>query len=109
MKIELYLISSFEEYADKHMCRRHWNYQWGGRRGSPFEGANLYIKLRKESFGGLLKNTDGKLYKLDNSGFIAIRMLMDGKIPEEIVKELNIRKKEAYHFFDKLQRLGISS
>ena len=60
MKINLYLLSPFEEYADKHACRRHWNYQWGGRRGSPFEGVNSNIKLRKESFGGLLKNYDGK-------------------------------------------------
>ena len=109
MKITLYLLSSFEEYADKHACRKHWNYQWGGRRGSPFEGVNSNIKLRKESFGGLLKNSDGKLYKVDDSGYNAIRLFMNGKSPKEIINELDADERETNNFFKELELLGISS
>ena len=109
MKIELYMISPHEEYPNKHMCRRHWNYEWRGRRGSPFEGVYTNIKLRKEAFGGLLKNTDGKLYKVDDTGFHAIRLFMAGKAPVEIIRELNADKEEAYQFFKELELLGISS
>jgi hypothetical protein len=109
MKLELYLISPYEEYAKKHACRKHWNYQWGGRRGSPFEGSNAKIRLRKESFGGLLKNSDGKLYKVDVSGYNAVRLFMNGNSPEEITNELDVGKKEADNFFRDLELLGISS
>ena len=109
MKITLYLLSSFEEYADKQICRRHWNYQWGGRRGSPFEGVNSNIKLRKETFGGLLKNYDGKLYKVDDSGYNAIRLFMNGKSREEIINELGADKKEVNDFLKELEHIGISS
>jgi len=51
MKLDLYLLSPYEEYADKHMCRKHWNYRWRGRRGTHFTD-NKLIKLRKENFGG---------------------------------------------------------
>ena len=80
MKIELFLISAYEEYAEKHACRKHWNFQWRGRRstedkdfhickghwmyqwrarrGQPYTVDN--IKIRQESFGGLMQTPDGK-------------------------------------------------
>jgi hypothetical protein len=110
MRIDLYLISSFEEYPNKHVCRKHWNYQWRSRRWfSPFDGVYSKIMLRKESFGGLLKNNDGKLYKTDDSGFNAIKLYLDGKTQEEIIKDLNVEKEEADNFFKKLKLLGISN
>lgn len=109
MKIDLYLISSFEEFDRKHVCRQHWNYQWRSRRGSPFEGSQAKIKLREESFGGLLKNSDGKLYRVDDSGYNAIRLFMNGKSPEEITNKLDVDKREADNFFKELKLLGISS
>jgi len=78
MKIELYLISSHEEYAEKHACRKHWNFQWRGRRGSPYELMDKSnIKIRRESFGGLMKTTDGKLWKLDNEAYFYLNMLLN--------------------------------
>ena len=109
MKLELYLISPHEEYTKKHVCRKHWNYQWGGRRGSPYEGSYAKIKLRKESFGGLLKNSDGKLYMVDDSGYNAVRLFMNGKSPKQIINELNADEREANKFFKDLEHLGISS
>ena len=109
MKLELYLISPHEEYAEKHACRKHWNYQWGGRRGSPYDGVYSKIKLRKESFGGLLLNSDGKLYKVDISGYKAIKLYMDGKVPCQIIEELQVDKKEVDQFFKELKQIGIVS
>jgi len=68
MKIELYLISPHEEYANKHMCRKHWSYQWRGRRGLDMT-PNKNVKVRQELFGGLLQAPDGKLYKLDDEAY----------------------------------------
>ena len=76
MKIDLYLISPHEEYARYHACRKHWAYQWRARRGSPYDGAQSRIKLREESFGGLLMGTDGKLYKLDDEAYFYISLLI---------------------------------
>ena len=75
MKIDLFLISSFEEYANKHMCRRHWNFQWRGRRGS-MPDVNHGIKIRKESFGGLMKSPDGKLWRLDPEAYFFLKLLL---------------------------------
>lgn len=65
MKIELYLISPFEEYAGKHVCRKHWNFQWRGRRGTQ-SAPNRSIKLRKENFGALMQDENSVLWKLDD-------------------------------------------
>lgn len=75
MKIELYLLSSFEEYPHKHVCRRHWNFQWRGRRGKPFEGKLSTLKVRKETWGGLMKTPDGKLWKLDDEAYFYLNLL----------------------------------
>lgn len=75
MKIELYLISPHEEYVNMHMCRKHWNFQWRGRRGSSSNPDKP--KLRKESFGGLLKSSDGKLWKLDREAYFWLDMLVN--------------------------------
>lgn len=75
MKIELYLLSSFEEYANMHMCRRHWNFQWRGRRGN--FNVNEGVKIRPESFGGLMKSPDGKLWKLDREAYFYLNMLLN--------------------------------
>lgn len=109
MNIELYLISPHEEYAEKHACRKHWNYQWRGRRGSSYEGMYSKVKLRKESFGGLLMNSDGKLYKVDKSGYDALEMFINGRKLDEVINTLNVSKKEASQFFNKLEQLGIMS
>lgn len=109
MKLELYLISPHEEYAEKHACRKHWNYQWRGRRGSPYDGVYSKIKLRKESFGGLLMNSDGKLYKVDTSGYNAIKLYMAGKQPSQIIEELNESETTGNHFFEELEKIGIMS
>ena len=77
MKIELYLISSQEEYTNMHMCRRHWNFQWRGRRSGQLELLNGPIRLRKESFGGLMRTTDGKLWKLDHEAFFWLDLLVN--------------------------------
>ena len=109
MRIDLYLISPHEEYAEKHACRKHWNYQWRGRRGSPYDGVYYNIKLRKESFGGLLMNSDGKLYKIDKSGYDALLLYMAGKQPSQIIKELNESKDIVDQFFKELKNIGIVS
>jgi len=75
MKAELFLISPHEEYAVKHMCRRHWNFQWRGRRGS--NGIYGKPKIRKESFGGLLMGTDGKLWKVDNEAYFWLNLILN--------------------------------
>lgn len=31
MKIDLFLVSAYEEFAEKNACRKHWNFQWRGR------------------------------------------------------------------------------
>ena len=109
MKIDLYLISPHEEYAEKHACRKHWNYQWRARRGSPYEGVYSKIKLRKETFGGLLMNSDGKLYKVDGPGYNAIKLYMEGGKPSQIIEELKENDNEINRFFKKLEQLGIVS
>ena len=73
MRIELYLISPHEEYVDKHACRKHWNFQWGGRRGKTY--VNEGIKVRRESFGGLMKAPDSKLYRLDHEAYFWLDLL----------------------------------
>lgn len=74
MKIELYMISAHEEYAVYHACRKHWNFQWRGRRGSSSNPDKL--KIRKESFGGLMKTGDGKLWKLDQEAYFWLNMIL---------------------------------
>lgn len=78
MKIELYLISPEEEYARKHMCRKHWNYNWRGRRRwSPYNPPDhIKIKIRKESFGGLMQTPDAKLWKLDHEAYFFLNLLL---------------------------------
>jgi len=73
MKIELYLISPHEEYAKYHSCRKHWNFQWRGRRGDLY--VNQGVKIRKEDFGGLMKSSDGKLWKLDDEAYFYMNLL----------------------------------
>lgn len=57
------------------MCRKHWNYNWRGRRGARFDGNNN-VKIRKELFGGLLMSPDGKLWKLDHEAHFWLNMLL---------------------------------
>ena len=108
MKIELFLISSFEEYPNKHVCRKHWNYQWRSRRRYSLNENNKKIKLRKEPFGGLLKNFDGKLYKLDDMGYKALELYFQDKTPEDIIKKLDLKPEIANNFFSEINHLGIS-
>lgn len=75
MKIDLFLISPHEEYANKHMCRKHWNYNWRGRRGTYLDGKNI-VKIRKESFGGLMQSPDGQLWKLDPEAYFYLKLLL---------------------------------
>ena len=106
MKVELYLISSYEEYANKHMCRGHWNYEWRGRRGT-FLDSNSQIKIRKESFGGLLKVADGKIYKLDNNGYDFVKQYKMGNPLGKICNTLSITEKEGLEFVEKLNEIGV--
>lgn len=108
MEISLYLQSAYEEYDKMHMCRRHWNYQWGGRKGKmPFLRIPS-IKMREECFGGLIQNIDGKIYKIDKQGFEVVRHLKKKKPLEEISSEMNISKDGLLSFVNYLQSLGIN-
>ena len=77
MKAELYLISPTEEYAVKHVCRKHWNYQWRRSRLSYID-ANTKPKLRKESFGGLIQLSNGELWKLDHEAYFYLNLMIGG-------------------------------
>ena len=106
MKIDLYLLSPYEEYANKHMCRKHWNYQWRGRRSIKVEN-NKFIRLRRESFGGLLQAPDGKIFKVDDEGYLLTKQYMN-KIPKnEISKNLKLNESEIKHFINKLAEIGV--
>ena len=74
MKTELYMISAHEEYTNKHICRRHWNYNWRGRRGADLT-PNKNVKIRKESFGGLMQTSDGQIWKLDNEAYFWLDLI----------------------------------
>jgi len=74
MEIKLYLISPHQEYANYHACRKHWNFQWGGRRGTYLTPNN--IKIRKESFGGLMQAPDEKIYKLDHEAYFYLNIIL---------------------------------
>jgi len=106
MKLELFLISAYEEYTNKHMCRDHWNYQWRGRRGT-FLDDNKLIKLRKENFGGLLQAVDGKIYKLDDYGYDFVKQYRTGNPLCDICKNLSITKEEGLKFVEKLNEIGV--
>lgn len=75
MKIELYMISSFEEYVGKHVCRSHWNYNWRGRRGADLT-PNKNVKVRKENFGGLMQSPDGQIWKFDFEAYFYLNMIL---------------------------------
>jgi len=94
MKAELYMISSHEEYANMHMCRRHWNYNWRGRRGH-MPGLREHMRVRKELFGGLLQTPDGTLMKLDHEAYDFFSKYLDNCPVEEICNHLNISVEEA--------------
>jgi len=106
MKIDLFLISPYEEYPNKHICRRHWNYEWRGRRGTHFT-ENKTVKLRKESFGGLLQAVDGKIFKLDNSAYDFIKQYRTSVPIEKICKSLNISIEEGHQFTKQFDKLGV--
>lgn len=76
MKAELYLVSPTEEYANKHVCRMHWNYQWRRSRVSYLEHPRL-PKIRKESFGGLIQLSNGELWKLDHEAYFYLNLLLN--------------------------------
>ena len=63
--------------------------------------------LRKESFGGLLKNIDGKLFKVDDLGYKVLKLLFSGYSKNDIANVLSINEEETKIFFDKLENLGI--
>ena len=106
MNIALFLLSAYEEYPNKHICRNHWNYQWRGRRGTHFKQVSK-IKLRKESFGGLLQNSDGKIYRLDDEGYVFIKKMIEGKSFQQTCDELSIKKNEAMNFKEYLDQQGV--
>jgi len=107
MIIELYLQSAYEEYAKMHMCRSHWNYQWSGRKGRFPNDKISTIKMRKEEFGGLVQNTDGRIYKTDKKGVEVIQRLMNRQSLYNISNEMNVDKYELDNFVSKLQEIGI--
>lgn len=76
MKAELYLLSPTEEYANKHICRKHWNYQWRKSRSSYLEHP-VPPKIRKESFGGLIQLSNGELWKLDHEAYFYLNVLLN--------------------------------
>lgn len=84
MQISLYLLSAYEEHDKMHMCRHHWNYQWRGRIGRP---EATKVKIRKERFGGLIQDVDGKIYKVDFELFDLLINLPDTK-KEAVLKQL---------------------
>ena len=106
MDVELYLISANEEYANRHMCRGHWNYKWRGRKGSS-PGRLNKIKMRKEKFGGLLQTMDGKIYKVDHEGFEVIKRFYEKQSKSQISKEMDIDKTELNEFIRELKKLNI--
>jgi len=106
MEINLYMLSAYEEYANKHMCRGHWNYEWRGRRGTYLDGDNI-VKLRKEEFGGLFQSADGKIYKIDNQGYEFIKQYLGGFSIKEICKRMQISDINGQNFVDKLTNIGV--
>ena len=75
MKAELYLVSPTEEYANKHVCRMHWNYQWRRSRTNYLEHPRLPM-IRKESFGGLIQLPNGELWKLDHEAYFWLNLIL---------------------------------
>jgi len=76
MKAELYFVSPTEEYANKHVCRKHWSYQWRRSRSSYLENP-APPKIRKESFGGLIRLSNGELWKLDPEAYFYLNMILN--------------------------------
>lgn len=105
MELELYLLSPYEEYTKLHLCRKHWNYQWRGRKGSFFV-ENKIIRLRREIFGGLLQAVDGKIYKLDDTGYEFVKQYESGIPIQEICENLNVPIPEGKEFAERLKALG---
>ena len=79
MKMELYLLSPTEEFANKHVCIKHWNYQWRRSRASYLE-SDKSPKVRKESFGGLMQIPSGELIKLDHEAYFYMNLLFGDTI-----------------------------
>lgn len=106
MNIDLYLVSVNEEYANKNMCKGHWNYKWKGRKGS-FSNKKNHVKAREEKFGGLIQTRKGKIYKVDHEGFEIIKKLYGDYSLSQILEEMKINKSELEEFMRKLEKLDI--
>jgi len=107
MQICLYLQNAYEEYDNAHMCRGHWNYQWGGRGSSEIPKRSSSIKIREERFGGLIQNVDGKIYKIDKQAFEVIRRLKDKQSLDKISNEMNIDRNKLLNFINDLNFLDL--
>lgn len=98
MKVSLFMLSAYEEYDSRnvHMCRGHWNFQWKGRyRPNPTKPFPIKpLKVRRESFGGLLQDYDGKIYRLDDEVYEAIMKMDRCLLLDEILNKLDIKLTE---------------
>ena len=69
MEIKILLDDAYQEYPDKVMCRRHWNFKWRGRRVTKQDDDCQVVRSRVEEFGGIIQTKSGQILMLDHEAF----------------------------------------
>jgi len=116
MKVELFLESIHQEYADPNKRKKlngaQWHYKWGGdwagdwvyRSGvlncnfnrKELKGINrvLTFKLRKENFGGLIYDpVSSAVFRADKEAFEAIQLLKQNISPPKKKRLIELLRK----------------
>lgn len=118
MRIELLMRSLDQEFSDRSIDKKYnhgkkydrwpfdywshdrhcdrWSYQQSHQvTDHQRESLSSYVKLRKESFGGVLYDMLTKaVFKLDNEAFQAISLLVSGVAFHDLSKHMNATDKE---------------
>jgi len=113
MKVELFLRSIDQEFSDQHFRERHDPNQWRDGYSDYWTGNTHYntyadrqlcsitdqktnklstfLKIRKESFGGFLFDMLSKaVFKLDDSAYQVMSLLISGVPTTELSSHINI-------------------
>ncbi len=110
LKAEVF-VGSFDQEVHPSLDRRYdlWPNKWHGRKGGCSgvlmgkTTVSIPLRIRKESFGGLVLNTcGGAVYKVNRKGYKAISMLLQRKHIEEITEVIGVKKEKLLEFLGQI-------
>ncbi len=130
MKIELLMRSLVQEFSDNNNYEKQESAQWSDRysdywpSNAPYydtytlsqprstavcqEKILSFLKIRRESFGGVLFDMLSKaVFKLDDSAYQAMSLLISGITISDLPKHINIHDKDICILKTSLNNLGI--